>query len=80
VEFSDYANETWRVKSLEQLSSEVDKSVKEHGYAMLVIHPQELMVGGKVDEGLANSFTELIDKLSENYSFCTIRELIEVLS
>jgi len=80
VDFSDYANGTWRVKSLKQLLGEVDQSVKGYGYAMLVIHPQELMGGDRMDEEAAKLFTDLIDRLGENYSFCTIRELAEVIS
>jgi peptidoglycan/xylan/chitin deacetylase (PgdA/CDA1 family) len=80
VDFSDYENGTWMAKSLSQLLGEINRSVEENGYAMLVIHPQELMSGDTVNENAAKLFEDLVVNLGENYSYCTISDIAEVLS
>jgi peptidoglycan/xylan/chitin deacetylase (PgdA/CDA1 family) len=45
VEYSDFVDGKWVSKSVQGLMREVDLSVERYGYAVLVIHPQELMRG-----------------------------------
>jgi len=79
VDFSDYGNDTWRVKTLQQLDTEVDQSVLKYGYAMVVIHPQELLSGNTMNQTALKIFEDLLTGLSERYSFTTIKELSKTM-
>ncbi|MGD0804531.1 MAG: DUF2334 domain-containing protein [Candidatus Bathyarchaeia archaeon] len=75
VNFSDLINDTWYNKPLGQLDSEVNQSVSMYGYAMVVIHPQELLSGDKLNQTAVKTFEDLLTDLSGKYSFTTIKDL-----
>jgi predicted deacetylase len=75
IELSDFANDTWRIKNQSEILKEVEASVETHGYAMIVTHPQEFMNGNALDQEIANIYEQILENISETYSFTTIEGL-----
>ena len=79
VNFSTFINDTWKPKTLQQLENEVDLSVSMHGYAMIVIHPQELLNGDSMNTTTTKTLDDLMTSLSGKYSLKTIAELSKTI-
>ena len=75
VEYSDFVDGKWVSKSVQALIKEVDLSVERYGYAVLVIHPQELMRDNRMDAGAVQDYDSLIKLIQAKYSFTTLSEL-----
>jgi len=71
---SDLVNGTWRMRDLDQLEKEVTLNIGRYGYSMIVLHPQEFMVGGKLETSLIQQYADLIKNIQIRYSFTTISE------
>lgn len=80
VEFSDFVNGTWRAKSVEGLLLEVELSIIKYGYAVIVLHPQELMNENELDNEALRIYNNLLNLLSERYSFTVIKDLSELVA
>jgi peptidoglycan/xylan/chitin deacetylase (PgdA/CDA1 family) len=76
IELSDYSNESWHMKTRSIILNEVENSIETHGYAMIVTHPQEFMKNGDLDPETTTKFGQILQKLSEKFSFTTIDEVI----
>jgi hypothetical protein len=63
------------LKPLQQLLVEVSQIIQSYGYAMIVVHPQELMTGTQMNQSEVNILQDLIVKLSDEYSFTTIQRI-----
>lgn len=72
VTMADYVNGTWMRTDLNQLVGKVNLSVGRYGYAMILVHPQEFMVEGRLDADLFKAYSDLIKEIQGLYSFNTI--------
>jgi peptidoglycan/xylan/chitin deacetylase (PgdA/CDA1 family) len=77
VELSDYSNGTWNMKSFDSVKAEVSRSIQKYGYAVIVTHPQEFTVDGKLNPVTTELYRALLRTLKENYSFKTLERLGE---
>jgi hypothetical protein len=77
---SDYANGTWHLKSLQQLLTDVNGSIHTYGYVMVVVHPQELMTGNKMNNSEVTIIQDFMVKLSDYYSYTTIQKISKTLT
>jgi peptidoglycan/xylan/chitin deacetylase (PgdA/CDA1 family) len=77
VELSTLEGGEWKQKSPEKLALEIMKSVKSHGFAVIITHPQEYLTRDSFEEGKLDSFKEMILTLKETYTFHTIKYLYE---
>lgn len=75
VELSVLINDTWHLKDLETIVLEIMQSVKRYGFAIIIVHPQELLDGDQLDQSKFDIFKKLISLLDETYTFKTINEL-----
>ncbi len=76
VEFSDYVNGIWVPKDTDKLLEETEASVSAYGYAVIVIHPQELMLNNLLNDERLKSYDLLVCSLKERYSFTGLSDLI----
>lgn len=72
ITMADYVNGTWLRSDLNQLVGKVNLSVGRYGYAMILVHPQEFMVDGRLDANLFKVYSDLIREIQGLYSFNTI--------
>jgi hypothetical protein len=72
VTMANYVNGTWLRSDLNQLVGKINLSVGRYGYAMILMHPQELMVDGRLDADLFKVYSDLIMEIQGLYSFNTI--------
>ena len=79
VQFANYENGTWELKSLLSLVIEIVHSVRRYGYAVIVTHPQEFWQGNEFDPARFEVYKTLIRQLSANCSFTVIETLREEL-
>lgn len=79
VEYSDFVNGTWRIKSIDELLYEVDLSVESYGYAVIVLHPQEFMKGSEINDDVLRIYTSLVNIVGRKYSFTTLGELSKTI-
>jgi hypothetical protein len=79
VNISEYSstNETWNMKSLESLQSEISSSVGKYGFTVLVTHPQELITDGKLDQDKILIFRSLLTYLKKSYTISTFENIDE---
>ncbi|MCX6656537.1 MAG: DUF2334 domain-containing protein [Candidatus Bathyarchaeota archaeon] len=75
VEYSDFVDGKWVSKSVEGRMMEVNLSVEKNGYAVIVIHPQELMRDNQIDAGAVQDYCSLVELIQAKYSFTTLSEL-----
>ena len=67
------------MKSRSVILKEVEASVEEYGYAVIVTHPQEFMDGNSLNRDIANEYEQILQSILENFSFNTIEGLSNVL-
>ncbi len=67
VSYSDFSGGVWVPRSPESLIVEVMDYVNRYGYAVIVTHPQEFLVDGKVDLVLLSGYRDFIRMLDETY-------------
>jgi peptidoglycan/xylan/chitin deacetylase (PgdA/CDA1 family) len=79
VQFANYVNGTWKLKSPMALAIEIAQSVSLYGYAVIVTHPQEFWQGNEFDPVRFEVYKTLIRQLSANSSFTVIETLQEQL-
>jgi peptidoglycan/xylan/chitin deacetylase (PgdA/CDA1 family) len=72
VTMADYVNGTWLRSDLDRLVGEVNLSVGRYGYAMILVHPQEFIVDGRLDADRFRVYSDLIREIQGLYSFSTI--------
>lgn len=72
VELSDFANGTWKMKSADSVTEEVNASIHLHGYAVIVTHPQEFMKDGALSREALQEYNTLIQTMKPRYSFTTL--------
>lgn len=72
VTMADYVNGTWLSSNLDRLVGEVNLSVGRYGYAMILVHPQEFMVEGRLDASRFKVYSDMIKEIQGLYSFNTI--------
>ena len=75
VELSILINDTWYLKDLETIVFEIMQSVKLHGFAVIIAHPQEFLNVESVDHEKFEIYKELINLLKETYTFKTLEKL-----
>jgi len=75
VEFSDFSNESWTVKSIESIKAEITMSVQRYGFAVILTHPQEFITGGELNSATVELYETLLENLNGTYSFKTLEEL-----
>lgn len=80
IELSDYSNNTWQIKSKNKIILELNASIEEHGYAIIVTHPQEFINDNKVNIEVAMKFEQILQDISEDFSFNTIEGLCNTLN
>ena len=80
IELSDYSNNAWQMKSKSIIISELQASVKEHGYAIIVTHPQEFINANKLNPEAVMKYEQIVQEIAEDYSFNTIECLSNVLN
>jgi predicted deacetylase len=72
VTIADYVNSTWLRSDLNQLVGKVNLSVGRYGYAMILVHPQEFIIDGRLDTDRFKVYSDLIREIQGSYSFNTI--------
>ena len=72
IELSDFANDTWKMKSVECLMKEVNASNHLHGYTVVVTHPQEFIIDGELSQEALSTYSTLIQSMKARYSFTTL--------
>ena len=72
IELCDLAYNVWTMKSKEAVLSELQASITEHGYAIIVTHPQEFITEGKLNPEIAANYEQILQAIAQNYSFNTI--------
>ena len=75
VELSTLSNDVWRMKNIDTLTAEVEKSFELYGYAALITHPQEFISNGQINQTAKESYMNLLAKLSETCHFTTFVDL-----
>jgi peptidoglycan/xylan/chitin deacetylase (PgdA/CDA1 family) len=72
VELSDFSNNNWEMKSLEFIKFEVVSGIQKYGFAIIVTHPQELLVDAKIDQSRVETYRNLLGFLKSQYSCKTL--------
>ena len=67
VSYSNFSGGVWVPWSPESLIVEVMDYVRRYGYAVIVTHPQEFLIDGKVDLVLLSGYRDFIRMLDETY-------------
>ena len=75
VELSVLANGVWKIKSVDSLAEEIEKSLGFYGYAVIVTHPQEFMSNGTMNQATTESYVRLLKKIGKTCQFTTFENL-----
>lgn len=75
VESSILSNDVWKMKSIDSLTAEVEKSFELCGYAVILTHPQEFMSNGIINQATTESYISLLKNLSKTCQFTTFENL-----
>ena len=75
VELSTLVNGVWQMKGVDDINTEVEKSIKTYGYAAIVTHPQEFISNGQINQTASESYSNLLAKLGEKCKFTTFENL-----
>ncbi len=79
IELCDLSYDVWTMKSREVVLSEMETSINEYGYAIIVTHPQEFITDNKLNPEIASKYEQILQAIAQNYSFNTIEGLGKVL-
>jgi len=77
IQFSNYEEKTWKIKSIELLKEEISESVNKYGFAIIVTHPQEFLTDEKLDLSKTEIYEELLREITDHYSSTTLRRFGE---
>jgi peptidoglycan/xylan/chitin deacetylase (PgdA/CDA1 family) len=78
VNLSVYSeNSTWEMKKIDSVQAEIAQSLAKYGFAVIVTHPQEFLVDGKLNRTDVELFRSLLGVLKTDYSFTTLDALRE---
>jgi hypothetical protein len=80
IELSDYSNQKWQMKSRSVIMKEVEASIEEYGYAMIVTHPQEFMKDDGLNLELAQEYEQILQNILETFALDTIEGISNDLS
>jgi len=69
------SNNVWTMKSKEVVLFELQTSINEYGYAIIVTHPQEFITDSKLNPETASNYEQILEAIAQNYSFNTIEGL-----
>jgi peptidoglycan/xylan/chitin deacetylase (PgdA/CDA1 family) len=72
VELSILENETWHIKTVDEVLEELDASIAAHGFAVIVTHPAEFIKDGALNEEATATYDELVRIIREWYSFTVL--------
>jgi peptidoglycan/xylan/chitin deacetylase (PgdA/CDA1 family) len=75
IELSDYSNNTWQMKDISAIIPEIESSIEEYGYAIIVTHPQEFMNGNELNLDATVNYEQLLQEIAKDSSFNTIEGL-----
>jgi peptidoglycan/xylan/chitin deacetylase (PgdA/CDA1 family) len=75
VELSMYHNSTWAMKTPDTIMAEVETSITQYGYAVIVLHPQEFIRDNTLDYKLVSYYEEIIGALHEDYWLTTFEKI-----
>jgi peptidoglycan/xylan/chitin deacetylase (PgdA/CDA1 family) len=75
VELSDFANGTWKMKSVQTVINELNSSIQLQGYAIILSHPQEFMKDGKLNQDAVTIYSDLLRNIGSTYSFAVLETL-----
>lgn len=75
IELSKYTENNWQMKTTTQILNELNESITDFGYAVIVTHPQEFYNRETFEETKAETFIKMLDTISEIYSFCVYENL-----
>ena len=80
IELSNFSNNTWHMKSSSTIISELQASIDEHGYAIIVTHPQEFINDNKLNLEAAVKYEQILQEIADDFSFNTIEGLSKILN
>jgi len=78
VSYSDLSGGAWIPRNPDSLIVEIMDYVKRYGYAVIVTHPQEFLVDGKVDLDLLSGYRNFIQMVDKTYHLTTFSILDEL--
>lgn len=79
VELSNYSSNAWNMKSKETILSELNASIEEHGYAVVVTHPQEFIKNNRLNQEAVKKYEQIHEAVLESFSFNTIEGISQIL-
>jgi peptidoglycan/xylan/chitin deacetylase (PgdA/CDA1 family) len=79
VQLSDEVNNTWIMKNNEVLKREVESSVAQYGYAVIVLHPQEFLTDNHLSPEAVMKYEGLVQYLNEKYTLTDFHEMMKGL-
>lgn len=80
IELCDFSNNTWYMKDKNTIISELQTSIQENGYAIIVTHPQEFIKNNGLDPQRTIKYEQIIEEISKSFSFTTIGNLCDSLN
>jgi len=80
IELCDFSNNAWHMKSERKIMLELNASIEQYGYAIIVTHPQEFMSDNKLDPEAVMIYEQILQDISEDFSFNTIEGLGKILN
>jgi len=80
VELSVLSDNAWHMKSVNEVTAEVERSFELYGYTAIVTHPQEFFTDGKLNQKAVDSLIILLEKLGETFHFTTFENIARALS
>lgn len=80
IELCNLSNNVWTMKSKEVVLSELQTSINEYGYAIIVTHPQEFITDSKLNPETTSNYEQILEAIAQNYSFNTIEGLSKAVN
>ena len=79
IELCNLSDNVWTMKSKEAVMSELQASIDDYGYAIIVTHPQEFIADSKLNPDVVSRYEQILQAIAQNYSFNTIEGLSKAL-
>ena len=80
IELCDLSDNVWTMKSKDAVLSELETSIADYGYAIIVTHPQEFIVDSKLNPEATSNYEQILEAIAQNYAFNTIEGLSKALN